>query len=417
MAGAIAADSTDFAAGYYNPAGLVASPGVSLSLGYFGADNRLTLNGKDNDVVDPHGLSGGLVAPGKLFEIPFAFGIATYIPDDGLSRIKALKQETPRWELYNDRTTIVLISANLAIRPVSFLEIGGGISFLAATRGSFGIRGEAVLARPYESKLEHEVSADLTSVRYPQFGARAKVLDFGYIGVVYRGESKLQLEIAAELNGTVNAGLSVPLQYLLESKTFDAFQPQQVTLGLSFQKIKGLHANLDLTWVNWSAYVSPTAQTETSLAVDVPPGLGLDLPGSTKPTKVIPPRFEDRLVPRLGVEYTLSFGPTVTVLGQERSRFQLPVRLGYVYEATPVPPQTGFTNFVDTDRHTFSVGAGLSVGRPFSVLRGAIRVDAYFQGSYLPERLTIKSNPADFTGDYRASGTMLGGGGGVTVDF
>ncbi len=417
MGGAMAADSTDFAANYYNPAGLVGGPGVSLGLGYFAADNRLTMNGRDNDVVDPHGLSGGLVAGGKLFGVPFAFGVGTYIPDDGLSRVKALRQETPRWELYNDRTTIVLISANLAIRPVSFLEIGGGMSFLAATRGDFGIRGEAVLARPYESKLEHEVDADLTSLRYPQVGARLKVLDWGYAGVVYRGETKLQLAIGAKLDGTIDAGLQVPLTYLLESKTFDAFLPQQVVLGLSFQKIKNLRANFDLTWVNWSAYVSPTAQTSASLEVVLPPGLGLELPGSTKPTKVIPPRFEDRFVPRVGIEYTFGFGRPTDVHGEERPSVQLPVRAGYVYEATPVPPQTGVTNFVDSDRHTFSVGAGLVLNRPSSVLRGALRVDAYFQASYLPERLTQKASAADFIGDYRASGTMIGGGGAVGVDF
>lgn len=417
MGGAVAADSTDFAANYYNPAGLVGSPGLRLDLGYSGTDNRLTMNGRDNDVVDPHGLSGGLVAPGTLFGVPFAFGVGTYIPDDGLSRVKALRQETPRWELYNDRTTIVLISANLAIRPFSFVEIGGGISFLAATRGVFGIRGEAVLPRPYESKLEHEVDADLTSLRYPQVGARFKVLDWGYVGAVYRGETKLQLQIGAKLDGTINAGLSVPLTYVLESKTFDAFLPQQVVLGFSFRKIRNLRANFDLTWVNWSSYVSPTAQTSASLTVDLPPGLGLELPGSTKPTKVIPPRFEDRFVPRIGIEYTFGLGRPTKVHGEERPSVQLPLRVGYVYEATPVPPQTGITNFVDSDRHTFSLGAGVVLNRPFSVLRGALRVDGYVQGSVLPERLTHKASAADFTGDYRASGTMIGGGGAVGVDF
>ncbi len=417
LASAAAADTTDYAANYYNPAGLVGQKSVSLSLGYFGADNRLTINGRDNDVVDPHGLTGGLVAPGTLFGIPFAFGIATYIPDDGLSRVKALRQETPRWELYNDRTTITFIAANLAIRPVSFLEIGGGVAFLAATHGSFGIRGTAVLASPYESKLEHEVDADLTSLRYPQLGARFKLRDYGFIGLVYRGETKLPLSIGATLKGTIDAGLQVPLTYALESNTFDAFLPQQVVLGLSFQKIRNLRANLDITWVNWSRYESPTARTSANLTVELPPGLGIDLPGATKPTKVIPPKFEDRFVPRIGIEYTFGFGKTVDVHGEERPAVQVPLRAGYAFEATPVPAQTGVTNFVDTDRHTVSAGAALVLNHPSSVLRGTLHVDAYFQASILPERETRKANAADFVGDYRASGAMIGGGGGVGVDF
>ena len=416
LGGAVAADSTDFSANYYNPAGLVGSSNVGLSLGYFGADNRLTIGGKDNDVVDPHGLLGGIVAPGKL-GIPFAFGIATYIPDDGLSRVKALRQETPRWELYNDRTTIVFIAANLAIRPVSFLEIGGGVAFLAATHGSFGIRGTAVIASPYESQLEHEVDADLTSLRYPQVGARVKVWDYGFIGVVYRGETKLSLSIDAKLKGTIDAGLQVPLTYTLESRTFDAFLPQQVVLGLSFQKVKNLKANFDLTWVNWSAYVSPTAQTSADLAVDLPPGFPIDLPGATKPTAVIPPRFEDRFVPRIGLEYTFGFGREVDLHGEKRPAFQVPVRAGYVYEATPIPPQTGVTNFVDADRHTLSAGAALVLNHPASILSGSLHIDAYFQASLLPERQTRKASAADFVGDYRASGAMLGGGAGLGVDF
>lgn len=417
MGSAAAADSVDFSANYYNPAGLASSPNVSLSLSYFGADNQLTMNGRDNDVVDPHGLQGGIVAPGKILGIPFAFGVGTYIPDDGLSRIKALRQETPRWELYNDRTTIVFIAANLAVRPFSFLEVGGGIAFLAATRGTFGIRGTAVLARPYESQLEHEVDADLTSTRYPQVGLRFKVLDWGFLGLVYRGETKLPLAIGATLKGTIDAGLEVPLTYTLQSRTVDAFLPQQVVLGVSFQKIKNLRANFDLTWVNWSRYESPTAQTSADLQVDLPPGLGIDLPGSTRPTKIVPPAFEDRFVPRVGVEYTLGFGSAVTVHGEQQPRVQVPLRAGYVYEATPVPEQSGFTNFVDTDRHTLSAGAALVLHRPFSVLSGSLHVDAYFQASILPERLHRKQSPADFTGDYRASGTMLGGGGGIGVDF
>jgi long-subunit fatty acid transport protein len=417
MASAMAADSSDFAANYYNPAGLVGSHSLRLSLGYFGADNQLTMNGKDNDVVDPHGLSGGIVAPGKLFGVPFAFGIATYIPDDGLSRVKALRQETPRWELYNDRTTITFIAANLAIRPLSFLEIGGGVAFLAATHGTFGIRGTAVLASPYESQLEHEVDADLTSLRYPQLGVRLKVFDLGFVGLVYRGETKLPLSIGATLKGNIESVLDVPLTYVLESKTFDAFLPQQVVLGLSFQNVKNLRANFDLTWVNWSRYESPTAQTRADLTVVLPPGFGIELPESPKPTKVIPPRFEDRFVPRLGVEYTLGFGRSVTVHGEERRAVEVPLRAGYSYEATPVPPQTGVTNFVDTDRHTLSAGAGLVLNRPSSLLSGTLHVDAYFQASILPERDTLKANAADFVGDYRAGGTMIGGGGGVGIDF
>jgi long-subunit fatty acid transport protein len=420
MGGTVAADAPDPSACFYNPAALVSAPGLGLSVGYTYTDNRLRINGKDNDVVDVHGLTAGIVAPGNIGRLPFAFGIATYMPDDGLSRIRALRQETPRWELYNDRPTILFLTAQIAIRPLPWLEIGGGLAFLAATRGRFGIRGKANVLRPFDSQLEHEVDADLTSIRYPIAGVRFKLGNVGFLGVTYRGETKLNLELEANLAGIVNfAGVDVPLTYALATRTIDAFQPQQVVAGFSFQAIKHLHANLDIGWVNWSAYESPTAKTTAHLEATLPPGVNIELPEDPKAVDVVPPAFEDRFVPRLGLEYVLGFGSVRKVSGRDEpaKAFEVPLRLGYAYEASPVPPQVGRTNFVDADRHTVSLGTGFVLNAPFAILPGSLRLDAHAAISVLPERITYKSNAADFVGDYRADGTMITGGATVTASF
>lgn len=57
-----------------------------------------------------------------------------------------------------------------------------------------------------------------------------------------------------------------------------------------------------------------------------------------------PTSFNDTLSPRVGVEY--QFSPT------------LDIRAGAGYEPTPIPPQTGRTNYVGNDRITASFGAG-----------------------------------------------------------
>src|SRR5262249_31387010 len=120
--------------------------------------------------------------------------------------------------------------------------------------------------------------------------------------------------------------------------------------------------------------------------------------------------FENRFVPRFGVEYILPVaGGARRVHGElkERRLFEVPLRAGYVYERSPVPPQTGITNFVDADRHTMSIGTGLVVNAPISELPGSIHFDVHASYSVLPERVIEKDNPADFIGDYRASGSML----------
>jgi hypothetical protein len=421
MGGAVAADATDFSANYYNPAALASARGVSVSVGYVHVWNRLRTNGRDNKVANAHGLVGGLVAPGKIFGVPFAFGIGTYIPDAGLSRIKALRQETPRWALYDERASILFLSANLAVKPLRWLEIGGGLTFLAATNGRFSIGGKADIQQPYRSKLTHEVDADLTSIRYPEVGLRVLLPGLGAIALAYRGETKLKLSIDAHLAGDLSfLGIQVPLLYDLASRTIDAFLPQQFVLGLSFQRVERLRVNADLTFVNWAAYESPTARTSAHLEVQVPPGFPVTLPADPKPTQVIPPGFKNRLVPRFGVEYVVpAAGGMRRVSGddQEHRLLEIPLRAGYAFEKSPVPPQTGVTNFVDADRHTISLGVGIVLNAPGAVLPGSLVLDLHGQLSLLPERVTRKDNPADFIGSYRAGGSMYGLGSTLSAVF
>lgn len=421
MAGAVAADATDFSANYYNPAALAGARGPSLSIGYVYAFNHLSMNGQDNHVADVHGIVGGLALPGTILGVPIAFGVAVYMPDAGISRIKALRQETPRWALYDERASIIFLSANLAVRPVRWLEIGGGLSFLASTRGHFEITGTADVLHPYDSQLRHEVDADLASVRYPQVGVRVLLGDIGSIGLVYRGQTKIQLDLTAHLQGNVDfAGITVPLFYDLSSRTANAFLPQQVVLGFSYTRIPRLKVNTDLTFVNWAAYESPTSITTSDLRVDLPPGVPISLPPNPKPVTIIPPGFKNRLVPRIGVEYVIPVaGGYRTVRGDtgDRRLFEIPIRAGYVYEKSPVPPQTGLTNFADADRHTISWGAGFTLNAPGAVLPGSITLDAHGQYSILPERVIRKDNPADFVGSYRARGSMLGLGATLTAVF
>ena len=421
MGGAVAADAADFSGNYYNPAALVGARGPSLSLGYVYAWNHLTTNGQDNAVANVHGIVGGLALPGTLLGVPFAFGVGLYLPDSGLSTITALRQETPRWALYDQRSSILFVAANLAVRPVRWLEVGGGVAFLAATKGTFQISGTADVLHPYDSQLRHEVDADLAAVRYPQLGVRVEIPGFGRVAAVYRGQTKIDLQLDAHLKGSILfAGIDVPLVYDLATRAATAFLPQQVVLGASFQRVPRLTVNFDIGFVNWAAYANPTAQTTTDLNVMLPPGVPFTLPPNPPPVTLLLPRFEDRFVPHLGVEYVVpAAGAWRRLEGDtlDRRAVEVPLRAGYVYERSPVPPQTGVTNFVDADRHTVSLGAGLTLNAPGSVLLGSLTLDVHGQLSVLPERVTHKDNPADFTGSFRAGGTMLGTGATLTAVF
>jgi long-subunit fatty acid transport protein len=396
MASANTADSQSFSAVFYNPAGLAHAKGLDLSIGYMRVTQRLSISGRDNGVDPVKGVVGGLVAPGKLFGIPFAFGLATHIPDDRISRVRTRRQDIPRWELYDNRGQTLFLAAALAVRPFPWLSVGGGVAFLSSTRGSLAISGEAKIKHVYDSQLRHEVDADLTTVRIPLLGVRFTPRDDLDIGLTYRGEAKLDLALDAQLDGSVDpeiGGLRVPAQYVLATKSFDAFTPRQLALGASYRPSPRLRVNLDLVYTQWSAYQSASSRTTSKLTADVG-NLPIALPPDPKPTVLVDPGLRDRVVPRLGAEW----------LVVARSSLQVPLRVGYFYERSPVPPQTGLTNFVDADRHVVSAGAGVVLHAPIEELPGDVRLDAHGSYALLPEATTKKDSPADFVGDYTRGG-------------
>ena len=408
LAGAVSADVSDFSANYYNPAGLARARGLGLSVGYFRAEHHLRTNGGDNGVDPVRGLSGGLVTPGRVAGVPFAFGLGLHLPDDRISRVRALRQEQPRWELYDNRNQRLFLAANIALSPTPWLQIGGGASFMSSTEGRLDITGSANIFKADASQLRHEVEADLTAVRYPQVGARVALSDNAALAVVYRGQFALKLDLSARLQGDIS-GLTTAYYSLVESSVA-AFLPQQVVFGGSWRLSRRLRVGADLTWINWSAYVAPVANVAVDLSIPPPQGgwpAGISPPAVPAPLRLVALLMRDRVVPRIGVEYTFISGVT---WGAE-------ARAGYEFAKSPVGSQTGATNYVDRDRHTVSAGAGVRLSEAASVLPGELRLDAHVQWSLLPTAVTLKRDPADFVGDYTAGGQIFNAGATLTMEF
>jgi long-chain fatty acid transport protein len=406
MGGAAAAETQGFAASYYNPAALARSRGFEVGIGYFRADHALELNGKDSQVDPVKGVVGGLVIPGRIARIPVAIGVAFHLPDDHLVRARVTPQEEPRWILYGDPDQRLYLAANLAIEPVPWLWLGGGLSFLSSTRANLDITGGANIFRPDDSQLRHQVEADLTAERYPQAGVRVALSDAVALAAVYRGQVKVGLDLSARLYGDVSA-LTTAL-YRVTTTSVDDFLPQQVVLGGSWQMHRRLRTTLDATWIDWSAYVAPAATTYATLDIPPPVGgypAGLTAPVTPRPSVALPVRMHDRVVPRLGLEWE------VLRDGAARGYF----RAGYALVKSPVEAQTGVTNYVDRNRHTLSLGLGAALKDLASFLPGTLTVDGHVQVSVLVKDTTEKTSAADLVGDYTAGGSIVNLG--VTLGF
>lgn len=411
LAGAVTADVDDYSANYYNPAGIVRDGHLHIGLGWFGAAHDLNLN-EHSSAVDPaHGIVLGLNVPGRVDNFRFGFGLGVHLNDQRVSRTRTLPRARPRWELYDNRPHRAYLATHVAIQPIDWLRIGGGIAFLSYSSNQLRIRGTIDFGRPSASDLEHELSGELITIRYPQVGVQVGPFEGLNFGVVYRGEFALDNRLVAEVGSrdgtsvdrtTIIAGnLAINGYFFLLTQSVNAYVPHQFSFSASYTPIPELRIGFDLTWLLWSLYVSPIGTSEVVLDIDVPPELqdSITIP-EVPPLGPEPAHFSDRVVPRIGVE--------VTPYRNADLAFQ--ARAGYFYENSPAPEQVTFTNLVDTDRHTWSVGVGLDLLNLRPLLPGWLSIDAHFAYSFLPDRAMRKESPIDPVGDYIAWGHIFAGG-------
>lgn len=408
MGNAVAADTSDASAVYYNPAGLARAKGLSLDIGYFRASHHLSTNGTDNRVDPVSGLVFGIVAPGELFGTRFAFGLGAHLPDDRISRVRAFRQEQPRWELYDNRNQRLTLTAALAVAPTEWLQIGAGLSFMSSTVGRLDISGSANIFAPEQSQLRHEVDADLTAIRYPHVGARVALTDRIALAVVYRHQFQLGLDLTAHLEGDIS-GLTVA-KYDLATSSVNNFLPRQVVLGGSWLVHDRVKINADVTWVQWSAYVAPVAKLD--VALDIPPPRGgwpatISPPETPAPIALVPLKMSDRVVPHLGVE----------IRALDEKKVAGFVRAGYEMQKSPIAAQSGSVSYIDRDRHTGSLGLGVVWKQPGEIMPGSLALDLHAQLSVLPEATTLKTSAADLVGDFRAGGTIWNLGAMLSATF
>lgn len=416
LGGAVTADVGDFSANYYNPAGLARAKRVEIAVGYFGAFHELSVNGLDSNVDPVRGLITGMVVPGQISDFRFAFGLGLHLNDDHVSRTRALPSRRPRWEFYDNRPRRIFLAAHLAFAPFEWLRLGGGISFLSFSKNRLALRGNLdVLQAEQRSQLEHSIQNDLTAIRYPQVGIQIEPLPGLHFGVVYRGEFALNNTLDAQVGCEVpddptcttpllftGVGMPFPGYFSLETSSVNAFFPQQISGGVAWSPTSDFRIGFELTWVDWSAYVSPVGRSNIILRIAVPESLRdrIRIPESIQGSTPQPARFEDRFVPRFGVEGTFWKQKGITMQG----------RGGFFYESSPVPNQGELTNLIDTDRWAFSIGLGIRLDALQPLIPGFLQSDFHFQYSLLPERVTRKASLVDPVGDHRAQGHIFAGG-------
>lgn len=400
MAGAQTAASEDGGANYYNPALLAAQDDIRIDLGYQLAAPALLVNDLDLGVDASRGTTASLIAPGRFGGLRVALGGAVFLPDQHISRTRSLPSQKPRFVVYDNRPQRLFMAANLAIEVTDRLILGAGLSYMSSTRGSVLLDGRVGFPNAADSELALAIDVDLRTIRYPQLGALYHMRPWLDLGISYRGGFKLLLDQVFLVQGDVGSANSEPLVedgfFRLHTVSQDLFQPAQLTLGLDAQLTSTLALAFDVQWQRWSAFENPAA----NITIELDVGMFNDLIDIPEPPPLPDPNFHDIVVPRLGLEWA----------ALRSARRDVHVRGGYVYEPTPVPEQVGETNFIDNDKHTLSIGAGLTLRNFSAILLRPLCIDAFLAMTILEPRAHEKISPVDAIGDYRSSGHILQAG-------
>jgi len=428
MGQAFTAIADDFSAAYYNPAGLTQTKGVmEMSIGLFYAKQNATADieyvpfRSDNDM--PSEITGQRTNQGFIIGIAssldvhslahaypwfrrFAFGMVFWLNyPELLSYDVGPEPYRPHFFRYDDGFALMAMVASLAIEVTPWLSLGGGAFMSQKTysrqevysalnhAGTIpGWPADAV----FGSRLSIWSQAEIVII--PTLGLLFKppvkaLQDRLSLGVCWRKESK-----SHHARGPLiaNIGIEGPDGEPTEIGWADfvntyissivGFSPQQWTVGLAGRPMKGLLLAVDVTWKEYSEYVTY---------------------GDEKPD----PPFEDTIVPRFGVEYAVEPGFSSRWL---RWMALIAIRAGYYFEPSPVPSADKSHNIFDTDQDVVSTGFQID----FPMMQGRIlsSIEAYFQYHLLRDR-HIENDEDAFFGPADLGGHVINVGGTLTTRF
>jgi long-chain fatty acid transport protein len=384
LGGAVCADAPGFAGAHHNPAGVALADDVQVSVGYGGAVAGLQLDGRDAQVTNPHGTSIGLALPAKLGGWTFAFGLALYMPDQFVVRIQLVPSTEPHFVLLDNNLEHIVVTPVLAVRPARWLAIGAGATILADAAGNGITFDVGVVGGDKVGKASLDVALPIRAA--PVLGVQVTPHPSVRLGAAWRGEVDLGLKL--DILANVDIAGAITGDTLISLRAINFYTPHKVSLGASVDVLRDLTVDAQVDWVGWSYFHGALPDLHTLANLSIAPPLVEALFPS--------PRFKDIWVPRLGVEWRRDVRPRVGVAA----------RIGYAFEASPVPPQRGLTSFADNDRHVVAFGGGVELRRLWRVLPKPLRLDFAMQLHQLVGRTTVK-DPQLFPGQGFSSGGWL----------
>jgi long-chain fatty acid transport protein len=331
MGTAFVAIADDPSAIAYNPAGLPNVKGTQL----YGGASAIIIH---TDYTSPSGATETTI--NQVFTAPHlylvsdlktentAFGVGIYSPY-GIGGRKWSEGGLTRYASTENIVGTVAVNPSVGWRPLPWLSVGAGISYLRAQSTAENMINQSALGAP-DAKLS--MKGDGGGWGY-NMGLMFYLGEGLSLGLAYRSGIRVEQDL------TLTVGNIAPvLQPLFGGSQFktDAttvlHMPQLVSAGLAYRPTRFLTLSAAVDWVGWSSFDK----------MDI--ALKNEVPAAGLTSMSTPLNYRDVWQFKLGAEYSVN------------DRFSL--RCGYAYIQSFVPEQSVSPGNPDSDQNNFMIGFG-----------------------------------------------------------
>lgn len=335
VANAAVAWGRGFDACYLNPAAMTFETRPLAGAGYLYADANLrATHAPDPEYDATQGLALGATIP-----LPFrgwlrnriAFGVGFFFPNGVVLDLLVPYPTEPQYVLQQNAGRSLAAVSALSFLPVRGVAIGGGTQFYDNTSGQIDATVDAA------GRVDATVGEELTTTFSPIAGvilspaAWFERIPDVRLAFVFRDKFATTYEIP------VNSYIGdIPLEVGIRATSL--YTPRHYVIGLAHVAPRS-RAEIDAIRFEWSKYPDPNLDIQAEFTIPI-------LPISFQDSRSIDPNFHDTTSVRAGGEWTFAL----------RDRWDARARAGYAWEPSPVPAQTGETNYLDGDRHVAAAG-------------------------------------------------------------
>jgi len=271
--------------------------------------------------------------PGPAWARRIGVGLSLDMPVQYLLHLDIpVRADQPISPTYDSRPDRLAGAFAIGAKVVRWLDFGAGFAFTPSLVEPALITYQAGRAPDVNGNVEVRIDTTLDTGVSPFVGLRAKPLDWLAFSLVYR---EAQISRATGTQTTTAAGITAagPFNF------YQMWDPATVVVGTAMTLSRHVSFSLDVSWEQWSA---------------IHDGFDQPLPG--------PIQFHDTVNVASGVEISLPKG--------------VALRGGVAVEPSPMPEQTGETNYLGANALTLALGAGIDFRR---LARVPLAIDLHFR--------------------------------------